>query len=85
MGATRTPAVTGLSELASQLEYPSAEAIWSRAVEVFGGEELARKWMETPLPVLDQLTPRSCTDSGDPAKQREILMILNRIDFGMFG
>jgi uncharacterized protein (DUF2384 family) len=84
MGATRTPAVTGLSELSNQLEHPSAEAIWSRAVEIFGGAELAKKWMETPLPVLDQLTPQSYSDSGAAAKQREVLMILNRIDFGMF-
>jgi uncharacterized protein (DUF2384 family) len=74
-----------MSELAYQLEHPSAEAIWSRSIEVFGGEELAKKWMETPLPALDQLTPRSYLDSGDAAKQREVLMILNRIDFGMFG
>jgi|HubBroStandDraft_1064217.scaffolds.fasta_scaffold813539_1 uncharacterized protein (DUF2384 family) len=84
MGATRTPAVTGLSELSNQLQHPSAEAIWSRAVEIFGGEELARKWMEAPLPILDRHTPRSYTASGDAAQQREVLMILNRIDFGMF-
>ncbi len=84
MGATRTPAVTGSAELAYQLAHPSGEMIWSRAIEVFGGEELAKKWVETPLPILDHQTPRHCADSGDAAKQREVLMILNRIDFGMF-
>jgi uncharacterized protein (DUF2384 family) len=84
MGATRTPAVTGAAELAYQLEHPSAELIRSRAIEVFGGEELAKKWMETPLPILNQQTPQNYADSGNTAKQREVLMILNRIDFGMF-
>jgi uncharacterized protein (DUF2384 family) len=84
MGAFRTPAATGHSELAYQLEHPSREIIWSRAVEVFGGEELARKWMETSLPILDQHTPQQYADSEDAAKQREVLMILTRIDYGMF-
>jgi uncharacterized protein (DUF2384 family) len=84
MGAFRTPAVTGHTELAYQLEHPSREIIWSRAVEIFGGDELARKWMETSLPILGQQTPQQYADSGDAAKQREVLMILTRIDYGMF-
>jgi uncharacterized protein (DUF2384 family) len=84
MGAIRTPAATGHAELAYQLEHPSPEIIWSRAVEVFGGDELAKKWMATALPVLDQQTPQQYADSGDAAKQREVLMILTRIDYGMF-
>ena len=84
MGAFRTPAVTGHSELAFQLEHPSRKIIWSRAVEVFGGDELAKKWMETALPILDQQTPHQYADSEDAAKQREVLMILTRIDYGMF-
>ena len=84
MDATRSPAVTGLPEQSYQLEHPSAEAIWQRAVEVFGSEELARKWMHTPLPILDQSTPEQYSSSGDAAKQREILAILGRIDYGMF-
>ena len=84
MGAFRTPAATGYSELAYQAEHPSPEVIWSRAVEVFGGPELAKKWMETALPILDQQTPQQCADSGDTAKQREVLTILTRIDYGMY-
>ena len=84
MGASRTPAVTGPSELKYQLEHPTAGFIWSRAVEAFGGEELAKKWMETSLPVLDRRTPQQCADSGGAAKQREVLMILARIEYGMF-
>jgi uncharacterized protein (DUF2384 family) len=84
MGAFRTPAPTSHSELAFQLEHPSPEIVWSRAVEVLGSVELAGKWMETPLPVLDLQTPRQYADSGDAQKQREVLMILTRIDYGMF-
>ena len=84
MGATRSPAVTGLPEQAYQLEHPSSEAIWQRAIEVFGGEELARKWMHAPLPILDQSTPEQYSSSGDAAKQREVLAILGRIDYGIF-
>ena len=84
MGATRSPAVTGLPEQSYQLEHPSSEAIWQRAVEVFGSEELARKWMQTPLPILGQSTPEQYSSSGDAAKQREVLAILGRIDYGMF-
>ena len=85
MGAFRTPAVTGHSELALQLEHPSRENIWSRAVEVLGGERLASKWIDTALTVLDGNSPREYINSGDLEKQREVLMILNRIDYGMFG
>ena len=83
MGATRSPAVTGLPEQSFQLEHPSAEAI--RSVQaVFGNEDLARKWMDTPLPILGQSTPQQFSSSGDAAKQREILTILGRIDYGIF-
>lgn len=84
MGAFRTPAVTGHSELALQLEHPSSEIIWARAVEVLGGESHARKWMDEPLAILDENSPREYADSGDAEKQRQLLMILNRIDYGMF-
>jgi hypothetical protein len=40
--------------------------------------------MDTPLPILGQATPEHHSASGDAAKQREILTILGRIDYGMF-
>src|SRR5665213_779280 len=55
-----------------QLEHPSSEAIWKRAVEVFGNEDLARRWLDRPLPILGQSTPQQFSSSGDAAKQREI-------------
>jgi uncharacterized protein (DUF2384 family) len=84
MGAPHTPVTTDYPELAYQLEHPSAELIRARSVEVFGSEELAHNWMNTPLPILDQHTPAQYAGSGDAAKQREVLMILVRIDYGMF-
>ena len=69
---------------ALQMENPSAAAIWSRALEIFEGEELAREWMNYPLPILADHTPQEYTDSGDAEKQREVLTILARLDYGMF-
>ena len=66
------------------MENPSAGHIWSRALEIFEGEELAREWMNHPLPILADHTPQEYADSGDAEKQREVLTILARLDYGMF-
>jgi uncharacterized protein (DUF2384 family) len=84
MSATRIPTATGQAELTYQLAHPSAAIIWSRAVEVFGNEAKARAWMDTRLPILDGHTPREHAESGSIERQREVLEILVRIDFGMF-
>jgi uncharacterized protein (DUF2384 family) len=84
MGAIRTPAVTAAPEQAYQLEHPTAEIIRARAVEVFGKEDLAAGWLRTPLPILDGCTPEQYAVSEDLAKRREVLVILGRIDYGMF-
>ena len=55
---------------------PSQEIVWERAVEVFGSEELARQWMRTPLPILQQCTPEQYSQSGKEDKQGEVLTIL---------
>jgi uncharacterized protein (DUF2384 family) len=84
MGAKRTSGVTTEAEQRYQLEHPSAKIIRARAVEVFGGEDLAREWMRTPLAILNQHTPEQYARSHDKAKQREVLVILGRIDYGIF-
>jgi len=85
MGATRVPAVTGISEQAVQLEHPSSEIIWARALEVFGNEDKARGWMQTSLPILGGCSPEQYSLSGEPEKQREVLTILGQIDYGIYG
>ena len=72
MGSTQTIA-TSIAQQAMQMEHPSREAIWSRAVEIFDGEEFAREWMNNPLPILDHNTPQQYADSGDAEKQRQVL------------
>lgn len=57
MATKRSPAVTSEAEQKYQLKHPSEKIVWSRAVEVFGSEDLAQQWMRTPLPILDQHTP----------------------------
>ncbi|MGI8745597.1 MAG: antitoxin Xre/MbcA/ParS toxin-binding domain-containing protein [Bryobacteraceae bacterium] len=84
MATKRSPAVTSEAEQAYELEHPSREVIWARAVEVLGTQELARQWMGTPLPILDQHSPEQYANSKDKAKQREVLVILGRIDYGLF-
>ena len=81
---TKPLVVTGQHELADQLVHPSYEAIWDRAVEIFGDLRLARDWMNTPLPVLDGNSPETYAKSGETAKQREVLNILIRIEYGLF-
>ena len=84
MGATRTPAITGISEQALQLEHPSSEIIWARALEVFGNEDKARRWMQTSLPILSDCTPEQYALSQDKEKQREVLTVLGQIDYGIY-
>jgi uncharacterized protein (DUF2384 family) len=84
MGATRTPAVTGISEQALQLEHPSSEIIWARALEVFGDKDKARRWMQTALPILSGSTPEQYSLSQDQKKQREVLTVLGQIEYGIY-
>jgi uncharacterized protein (DUF2384 family) len=84
MEGTRVIAVTSVSEQAVQLEHPSPEIIWARALEVFGNEEKAARWMRTTLPILSGCTPEQYSLSQDKAKQREVLTILGQIEFGIY-
>jgi uncharacterized protein (DUF2384 family) len=84
MGATHTPAVTSAPELKAQLEHPSAEIIWARAVEVFGNEGKAKTWMNQPRPLFHNRSPQQIADDGDAAEQRAVLESLIAIDYGLF-
>jgi uncharacterized protein (DUF2384 family) len=84
MSVKETYAATSIAEQAIGVEHPSREVIWKRALEVFDGEELARQWMNTPLPLLHNYTPQQWVDSGDAERKREVLTILAGIDYGMY-
>jgi uncharacterized protein (DUF2384 family) len=84
VGSAQTIIATSIDVQAMQMEHPSAEAIWSRAIEIFDREDLAREWMKHPLPILADHTPQEYAESGDAEKQREVLTILSRLDYGMF-
>ena len=84
MEGTRVIAVTSVSEQAVHLEHPSPEIIWARALEVFGSEEKARRWMRTALPILGGSTPEQYSLSQDKDKQRQVLTILGQIEYGIY-
>ena len=66
------------------MEHPSANTVWTRALEVFDDEAKARSWMKTARGLFDGLKPEELVNSGDAAKQRRVLEILIRIDYGVF-
>jgi putative toxin-antitoxin system antitoxin component (TIGR02293 family) len=70
--------------LAAQLEHPSANAIWNRALEVFGDETKARSWMNSPRDTFGGRTPQDLVATGDVGEQRRVLETLLRIDYGVF-
>jgi putative toxin-antitoxin system antitoxin component (TIGR02293 family) len=84
MASLHGPAPASAEQLAEELKYPSANAIWNRACEIFGEEAKARSWMKTPRDLFDGRTPEQLVQSGDPAEQRRVLEILIRIDYGVF-
>jgi putative toxin-antitoxin system antitoxin component (TIGR02293 family) len=82
MGISPEPA--SADELAEELEHPNASVIWRRALEVFGDEERARHWMNSPRAIFEDRSPQELVATGDAAEQRRILQVLIRIDYGIF-
>jgi putative toxin-antitoxin system antitoxin component (TIGR02293 family) len=82
MGSLQSP--TPAERLAAQLEHPSANSIWNRALEVFGDETKARSWMDTPRDIFGGQSPQDLVATGDAAEQRRVLEVLLRIDYGVF-
>ncbi len=83
MGSLDRPASATAEQLAEELAHPSANAIWERALEIFGEEAKARSWMQTPRDLFDGRAPEELVQSGDPAAQRRVLEVLIRIDYGV--
>jgi putative toxin-antitoxin system antitoxin component (TIGR02293 family) len=82
MGTVQNP--TPAQQLAAQLEHPSANSIWIRALEVFGDDTKARSWMNSPRDVFGGRSPQDMVDTGNAAEQRRVLEVLLRIDYGVF-
>lgn len=83
MASLHGPSSTPAEQLAAQLQHPDAHQVWLRAVEVFGDEGQARSWMDTPRDLFDGSAPQDLVDSGDASKQRRVLEVLLRIDYGV--
>ncbi len=75
---------TPADQLAAQLEHPNANAIWDRALEVFGDEAKARRWMDAPRDIFGGRSPQDLVATGQAADQRRVLEVLLRIDYGVF-
>lgn len=75
---------TPAEQLAAQLEHPSVNSIWNRALEVFGDEAKARSWMNAPRDIFGGRSPQDLVATGDTAQQRRVLEVLLRIDYGVF-
>jgi uncharacterized protein (DUF2384 family) len=71
-------------QLSAVLKHPNASAVWSRALETFGDETKARHWMSAPRDIFEGRSPQELVNTGDPAKQRRVLTVLIRIDYGVF-
>ena len=59
-----------------------APKIWRHAVDTFGTEERAMRWMRQPLAQLGERTPERVLveDSGSDAVEA----VLSRIDYGVY-
>ena len=82
MGILQSP--TTAEQLTAQLEHPSPNSIWNRALEVFGDECKARSWMDTPREIFGGRSPQELVSTGEAAEQRRVLEVLIRIDYGVF-
>ena len=56
--------------------------LYDRAVEVLGGQEVARQWFVTPLTALGSVSPLDYADTEPGA--REVEDLLGHIEYGIF-
>jgi uncharacterized protein (DUF2384 family) len=67
-----------------QLQHPTAEAIWKRAVEIFGDETKGKSWIAARRDIFDGQSPQQLIATGDVSQLRRVLEVLIRIDYGVF-
>ena len=84
MSNLQSPRVTGAEELAEQLRNPTPEAVWQRAVEIFGSEPKAASWMTSSGEIFGGRSPQELIDSADASQLRLVLEALIRIDYGVY-
>jgi uncharacterized protein (DUF2384 family) len=84
MSGLQTPIVTTPENLERQLEHPTAQAVWARAIEVFGDEERARSWLTSSREIFGGCSPEELISTADPGQLRRVLEVLIRIDYGVF-
>ncbi len=58
------------------------EALWVRAVEIFGSETKADGWFHTRLSELADRTPEEVLE--EDANAEAVAVVLDRIDYGVF-
>jgi putative toxin-antitoxin system antitoxin component (TIGR02293 family) len=58
-------------------------AVWRHAIDTFGAEEKALRWMRQPLAELDGRTPEDVL--LEDGRNDEVEAILARIDYGVYG
>lgn len=56
--------------------------IYSRAVEVLGGEDLARQWLHTPIHAFNEVVPIALLDT--PVGIQWVFTVLGRIEHGLY-
>ncbi len=84
MSSLQAPIITSPERLEQQLQHPTADAIWARAVEVFGDEAEARSWLTSRRGIFGGHSPEELVSTADPAQLRRVLEVLIRIDYGVF-
>ena len=57
------------------------EAVINRAIEVIGDEQVALRWLGTPVRALDYATPISRLN--DPEEQAIVLNVLTQLEHGV--
>lgn len=60
-----------------------APQIWRHAVDTFGSEERAARWMRQPLSELGEQTPEQ--ELLEDHQSELVEAILTRIDYGVYG
>jgi uncharacterized protein (DUF2384 family) len=83
-GMSEPESPSSAEQLQAQLDHPTAEIVWKRALEVFGDGEKARGWMDTQRAIFDGRSPQQLVASGDAALLRRVLEALIRIEYGVF-